>query len=327
MEFLDAVLSIKGQNIVYDLYCKPTDCHQYLHYQSCHPHHTKYSSIYSQVLRISKRCSSKEKLKDHISSLQKWFLGRGYPEHLIKTQTSRAIEESKKREEGQSVENTNGVSNKKNSNETGVVFVVTYHPALNKINGIIGKHLHILYRNDRCKEIFREKPFVAFRNCKKIKDRLVRAKLPPLIERKGSFKCGHPRCDTCKNIVETTEFKSNATNATYKINFGLDCNSLAVIYLISCKICGLQYVGECTTKWRTRWANYVQHSKYARSGKTHSQPEFHKHFLQEDHFNLTSDVEITLIDKTNSVSPKIREKFWINKLDTLNRGLNDNKDV
>ena len=38
-------------------------------------------------------------------------------------------------------------------------------------------------------------------------------------------------------------------------------------------------------------------------------------------------IEITLIDKTNSVSPKIREKFWINKLDTLNRGLNDNKDV
>ena len=166
-----------------------------------------------------------------------------------------------------------------------------------------------------------------FEIVKKIKDRLVRAKLPPLVERKGSFKCGHSRCDTCKNIVETAEFTSNATNATYKINFGLDCNSMAVIYLLSCKICGLQYVGECTTKWRTRWANYVQHSKYARSGKTHSQPELHKHFLQEDHNGLTSDVEVTLIDKTDSVFPKLRERFWINKLDTLNRGLNDNKDV
>ena len=127
--------------------------------------------------------------------------------------------------------------------------------------------------------------------------------------------------------MQTAEFTSNATNATFKINFGLDCNSMAVIYLITCKICGIQYVGECTTKWRVRWANYVQHSKYARRGQKHSQPDFHKHFLLEDHMGLVSDVEVTLIDKTNSVSPKIREKFWINKLDTLNRGLNDNKDV
>ena len=34
-----------------------------------------------------------------------------------------------------------------------------------------------------------------------------------------------------------------------------------------------------------------------------------------------------LLIRKNSVSPKIRERFWINKLDTLNRGLNDNKDV
>ena len=325
VEFLDVTLSIKGLNISYDLYCKPTDCHQYLHYQSCHPHHTKSSSVYSQVLRISKRCNSKEKLDNHISSLKNWFLDRGYPEDLIRSQTMKAIEEIDRRE-NLSLE---GISQNADSNskETGVVFVATYHPALTKINRIIGKNLHILYRNSRCREVFREKPFVTFRNCKKIKDRLVRAKLPPLVERRGSFQCGHPRCDTCKNIVQTVEFTSNATNTTFKINFGLDCNSMAVIYLITCKICGIQYVGECTTKWRTRWANYVQHSKYARKGQKHNQTEFHKHFLRDDHNGLVSDVEVTLIDKTNSVSPKIRERFWINKLDTLNRGLNDNKDV
>ena len=325
VEFLDVTLSIKGLNISYDLYCKPTDCHQYLHYQSCHPHHTKSSSVYSQVLRISKRCNNKEKLDNHISSLKNWFLDRGYPEDLIRSQTMKAIEEIDRRE-NLSLE---GISQNADSNskETGVVFVATYHPALTKINRIIGKNLHILYRNSRCKEVFREKPFVTFRNCKKIKDRLVRAKLPPLVERRGSFQCGHPRCDTCKNIVQTVEFTSNATNTTFKINFGLDCNSMAVIYLITCKICGIQYVGECTTKWRTRWANYIQHSKHARKGQKHNQTEFHKHFLRDDHNGLVSDVEVTLIDKTNSVSPKIGERFWINKLDTLNRGLNDNKDV
>ena len=123
--------------------------------------------------------------------------------------------------------------------------------------------------------------------------------------------------------MQIVEFTSNATNTTFNINFGLDCNPMAVIYLITCKICRIQYVGECTTKWRARWANYVNHSKYA----LHPQPEFHRHFLQDDHNVLVSGVEVTLIDKTNLVSPKIQERFWMNRLDTLNRGINNNNKV
>ena len=50
VNFLDLIVSLEGGNIVTDLYCKPTDGHQYLHYRSCHPSHTKRSSVYSQAL-------------------------------------------------------------------------------------------------------------------------------------------------------------------------------------------------------------------------------------------------------------------------------------
>ena len=33
-----------------DLYCKSTDSHQYLHYDSCHAEHIKRSIIFSQTL-------------------------------------------------------------------------------------------------------------------------------------------------------------------------------------------------------------------------------------------------------------------------------------
>ena len=40
-------------------------------------------------------------------------------------------------------------------------------------------------------------------------------------------------------------------------------------------------------------------------------------FLGEDHDGLLSNVEITLIDKTDPSDPERREEFWRTKLGTL----------
>ena len=42
----------KGRALETDLYCKPTDAHQYLQRASCHPWHTKKAIPYGQTLRI-----------------------------------------------------------------------------------------------------------------------------------------------------------------------------------------------------------------------------------------------------------------------------------
>ena len=55
---LDVIVKKGKDKFVIDLYCKATDCHQYLHYDSCHPDQMKKWSIYSQELRI-KYISSK----------------------------------------------------------------------------------------------------------------------------------------------------------------------------------------------------------------------------------------------------------------------------
>ena len=62
INFLDVVIKIKKGKIITDLYCKPTDDHQYLHYDSCDADHIKRSIIFSQTLRL-KICSEKNDLK------------------------------------------------------------------------------------------------------------------------------------------------------------------------------------------------------------------------------------------------------------------------
>ena len=43
---------------------------------------------------------------------------------------------------------------------------------------------------------------------------------------------------------------------SFRINHRFDCDSEGVVYLISCKSCGLQYVGNTITAFRLRFNNH-----------------------------------------------------------------------
>ena len=45
INFLDLNVKFSSGKIQTSLYVKPTDCHQYLHYESSHPKHKKVNSI------------------------------------------------------------------------------------------------------------------------------------------------------------------------------------------------------------------------------------------------------------------------------------------
>ena len=322
VEFLDVSLAVEDKRLEYELYTKPTDCHQYLHYKSCHPNHIKRSIIYSQALRVSKRYCNLEKSKTKLREMENWFLNRCYPRKLVKEQMVKANTHI----------NTNHYSvaqtDKNERSEIGIPLVLTFHPAMSIMGKYIRRNLTALYQTKKLKEVFTPSPFVSFRNCKTVKDKLVRAKLPPTNDKKGTFHCKHGACLVCNNIKETNTFESAVTGTQYAVNFNFNCNSKAVIYLITCRVCKIQYVGESTTKFRARWNNYKTNQRRAALGKEHTQPEFHAHFLQEDHSGLETDADVVLIDKTDPTRPKEREKHWIDTLNTWTpNGLNVNEDI
>ena len=86
INFLDLNVKFSSGKLQTSLYVKPTDCHQYLHFQSSHPKHTKKSIVYSQTLRVSRACSQEEDYKNYCNQMKSWFLKRSYPEHLIDTE-------------------------------------------------------------------------------------------------------------------------------------------------------------------------------------------------------------------------------------------------
>ena len=107
-------------------------------------------------------------------------------------------------------------------------------------------------------------------------------------------------------MQETGTFQSFVIKEVYKINHHFHCDSKCVIYLISCKVCGLQYVGSTVDRFRLRWNNYECSQGIASAGGTPKQNYFHQHFLSENHHGLLQDCEIKLIDKTDPSDPTRR---------------------
>ena len=121
----------------------------------------------------------------------------------------------------------------------------------------------------------------------------------------------------CLNINETQIFYSFHTKQKYKINLHLNCNDKCLIYLLSCKVFGLQYVGPTTDKFRLRWNNYKENDRKAVRGEEHMQAEFCEHFAVDNHNCFLIDCSISLIDKTNGSDLMRREKYWRKVLKTV----------
>ena len=112
------------------------------------------------------------------------------------------------------------------------------------------------------------------------------------------------------NISETDIFQSFQTKEQYQINHQLNCNDKCLIYLLSSKVCGLEYVGSTTDKFRLGWNNYKENNRKAKRGEEHMQPLVFKHLSSNDYNGFLEDCSIFLIDKTDGSDPTRREEYW-----------------
>ena len=130
----------------------------------------------------------------------------------------------------------------------------------------------------------------------------------------------HSRCDVHTNfIVFDNTFKCTTTGKYYKVEVTLSCNSVNVVYLITCQCCKLQYVGSAFTfKERFRI-----HKRDVNTGKKRCSAA--KHFLEccTIHGKF-ENLKIQLIESVNVPDSLLkqklrqREKYWQVQLFPLN---------
>ena len=144
---------------------------------------------------------------------------------------------------------------------------------------------------------------------------------------KCSIKECNRKCDICKNfLVVFSDFTCFATKQKYKIKGILMCDSRNVIYLISFKCCGKQYVGSATGfKGRFRI-----HKSDINTGKVRCGVPIHLLNVCRSSASKFEYLQVQLIEKVSVQNDddidKVlweREKYWQVQLFTLNHGLNN----
>ena len=238
--FLDVTVVLTMGEFSTDVYCKPTDAHQYLNFRSCPPPHVKRGIPYGQGLRLKRICSSDEVFERRLGDLKGFLVERGYDHDFIDSQFCRVrnhdrrdLLESKKKPKS------------KDSFGDRVCCVFDYHPAMGCLNQIFEQLQGIVSISSEFAKVLKEKPLLSFRRPKNLKDHLVRSKLRREGNREnGMVKCNKKRCQVCNFIRQGDKFRSSVTGKTYYVNHVFDCDSEGVIYLITCKKCVFAICGK-----------------------------------------------------------------------------------
>ena len=128
------------------------------------------------------------------------------------------------------------------------------------------------------------------------------------------------RCQICTFLCVGRTVRSKTNGKEFRINYNLNCNSKNVVYLITCKVCGIQYVGSTTTTFRSRFNNHRSrinaHLKLSSENKRNDD-FLYQHFHSSGHLGL-SHLTIQLIDRA-MVERELQKKEgqWMYRLGML----------
>ena len=128
-----------------DLYSKPTDKHQYLSLSSCQPKHCFKSIPFRQAIKIKRICSTVETTKQRLGNLCHHLKRRGYNDKVIESGFSKASE----------INRNNLLEYKEKKINKRVPLVLTYHPSLEKISGIVRHHWEEIEKSETLAKLFR----------------------------------------------------------------------------------------------------------------------------------------------------------------------------
>lgn len=222
--FLDITIINNYGHIERDIYSKPTDSHQYLHFHSSHSNHIKRNIPYNLAYRISRIVSSPCARLKRLYELQNYLQQLKYPTKLI----TNAIQVACSR-------NNNNTPNNDTPKEV-IPFVFSYTQEANTIssNNLIPRIRHAI------DEIFPNNDINVF-NSKRQSNKLLQ-----LLRKPTHFKtcrCNLKKCKLCENIIER-KVSICINNQEVYFNSNMKCTTANVIYCLFCKKCSKFYVGE-----------------------------------------------------------------------------------
>ena len=214
----------------------------------------------------------------------------------------------------------------RNPNER-IPLVIDFHPSLPDITGILRQYHHLLQQSETMKHVASQVPLVTFRRPRNLKNFLVRGKL-------GSYShpqpvigpCNKSRCQVCMFVDSGTTVTSCSTNKSHRIKCPKgDCDTCCVVYVLTCKLCNLQYVGSTVSKFRLRFNNHRSRIRNFTHSTVDDCFRLYEYFSNHSS-SLVECLTVSFVEcSVDEISLRQAETEWIWKLNTVfPNGLNVN---
>ena len=255
INFLDISVTLNNGELTTSLYCKPTDSHNYLLYSSEHPRHLLRGIPYSQFLRVRRICSNISDFRQNSLMLATHFVRRGYPLKLISEALKRAEAQDRPTLISRNAPST--TPKPKKDNDLSFFLVITHNPENPPIVDIVRKNWSLVEKSKTTRFLADANLVFGSRRNKNLSDHLVRAStkttqtniIPPACNRRKT-------CRHCPKINTSGVLISNHNGRKYQSMKKATCQSSNLIYVITCKTCGIQYVGQTKNRLLTRFQGH-----------------------------------------------------------------------
>ena len=306
VNFLDVTLEKNSKNeLATRVFEKPSNCHQYVEYSSCHPGSCKSGIPFSQAKRYRRITSNKDQFTSDCNNIREHFKNRNYPDSVVDQAIAKAAQLS-----------TDEALQPTTKSDSDVIpFVCTFNPSLPNIGKTVNQYWGLLKNSSKnsVKEIFKCKPVIAYKRPSNLQDILVHSHLNRSVNKDCKIsKCCRARCTHCKYITESKHFSSSVLCRDFQVKHNLTCSSSDVIYLITCKKCKLQYVGQTSQKCSVRMNSHKFDIKHYPNTFT----TVAEHFNSKGH--SMNDFSFMPIDKINNNWKRLlMETEWMYKLNTV----------
>lgn len=250
INMLDITIILHDSKVIEtEIFYKETNTHDYLHYDSHHPHHIKNNIPYTLAKRIMIFTSNPEKEELRLTELKSWLLDCQYPVKVINKSFYNA--------------RLQGPAPDPSKKEKIIPLITSFYS--NYTNKDVVKHTNMLLENctdETIKLNFKNTRVVlAHKQPPNIQRLLTRAKFQspdPQLLKPGLFKCQSKACKLCKLYIKECSSFITSNNKTWGIKCHITCNSINVLYFLKCLSCNgkTTYTGK-TNNLRSRTNNHI----------------------------------------------------------------------
>lgn len=294
ISFLDVSVYVEEDLLKTRTFFKQTDTHQLLHTSSFHPKHTTIGLIKSQLIRFKRLSSSALDYNQTCKILFGFLKHRGYSLGKLRKKQFEIWFNYKDKycitepiNENNDKCNNQIATNRIKKDGELIPIIVDFCA--------IGSEIARGYKDLLIKTFNRNKFNIvtAYKNSQNLRQMLIKSKLANVTT--GAFiGCDQPRCITCKfHAAPKNRVVSCVNNRTISVRCNISCSSINVIYIITCRKCKMQYVGETGRSLRDR----VNDHRSAIRNKSDTPISWH--FAMKEH--SVADLSITPIDIVENV--------------------------